>query len=386
MSGTSADGVDAALVEITKASDTPRVTLLHFERRPYPPGIRGRILRLPDHPDALREVCHLNMVLGELFARAALDLLQAAGTSPTEVAFVGSHGQTIYHLPRPVVEGEFTVRSTLQIGEPCVIAERTGLLTVADFRPRDIAAGGEGAPLTPYPHYLLFRHPERCRVIVNLGGIANLTLLPPRASPSEITAFDAGPGNVLIDGVVRRLSGGTLGYDADGAWASSGTVHQALLKRLLGHPFFRRPPPRSAGQEEFGPRMVDDILVEAERDGIAPADLVATISSLSVEAVVGSLEGSILSRTAVDEILLCGGGARNRWLREALGTRLAPRPVLTTDDIGFPAEAVEATAFAILAHLTMTGQPGNLASATGARHGVPLGKIIPGKGFAGLIS
>jgi anhydro-N-acetylmuramic acid kinase len=386
MSGTSADGVDAALVEITRASDTPQVTLLHFERRPYPPGIRGRILRLADHPDALREVCHLNMVLGELFAQAALDLLQAVGTSPTEVAFVGSHGQTIYHLPSPVVEGEFALRSTLQIGEPCVIAERTGLLTVADFRPRDVAAGGEGAPLTPYPHYLLFRHPERCRVIVNLGGIANLTLLPPRASPAEITAFDAGPGNVLIDGVVRRLSGGTLDYDADGAWASSGTVHQALLKRLLSHPFFRRPPPRSAGQEEFGPRMVENILVEAERDGIAPADLVATISSLSVEAVVGSLEGRILSRTAVDEILLCGGGARNRWLREALGTRLAPRPVRTTDDIGFPVEAVEATAFAILAHLTITGQPGNLASATGARHGVPLGKIIPGKGFAGLIS
>lgn len=386
MSGTSADGVDAAFVAIAGEADAPEVTLLHFERRPYPPGIRDRILRLPEHPDALREICHLNMVVGELFAQAALDLLHAVGTSPNEVALIGSHGQTVCHLPTPVVEGQLSLRSTLQIGEPCVIAERTGLLTVADFRPRDIAAGGEGAPLTPYPHYVLFRHPKRCRVIVNIGGIANLTLLPPDASLAEITAFDAGPGNVLIDGVVRRLSGGTLDYDADGAWASSGTVHQTLLKRLLGHPFFRRPFPRSAGQEEFGSRLVDDILVEAERDGIAPPDLVATVSSLSVEAVVGGLEATILSRHPVDEILLCGGGARNRWLREALGTRLAPRPVLTTDDIGFPAEAVEATAFAILAHLTITGQPGNLASATGARHGVPLGKIIPGKGFAGLIS
>ncbi len=386
MSGTSADGVDAALVEIVRESDNLQVSLLHFEHRPYPPGIRSRILRLSDHPDALREICHLNMVLGELFAQATRDLLQAAGTSETDVALIGSHGQTICHLPIPVAEGEFALRSTLQIGEPCVIAERTGLLTVADFRPRDVAAGGEGAPLTPYPHSLLFRHPERCRVIVNLGGIANLTLLPPGGSPAEIVAFDAGPGNVLIDGVVRGLSGGTLEYDADGAWAASGAVNPTLLKRLLNHPFFRRPPPRSAGQGEFGPRMVDNILQEAERDAIVPADLVATISSLSVEAVVGSLETTIFPRHAVDEILLCGGGARNQWLRRALGTRLAPRPVLTTDDIGFPVEAVEAAAFAILGYLTLVGRPGNLAAATGARHGVPLGKIIPGKGFAGLIS
>lgn len=386
MSGTSADGVDAVLVEITRESDNPAVSLLYFERRPYPPGIRGRILRLPEHPNALREVCHLNVLLGELFAQAALDLLQTTGTSPTEVALIGSHGQTICHLPIPSTEGAFNLRSTLQIGEPCVIAERTGLLTVADFRPRDMAAGGEGAPLTPYPHYLLFRHPERCRVIVNLGGISNLTLLPPSASVSEIAAFDAGPGNVLIDGVVRHLSGGTLEYDTDGAWAASGNVNQALLKRLLGHPFFRRSPPRSAGQEEFGPRMLEEILVEAEQKGISPADLVATVSTLSVEAVVGSLETTIFPRHAVDEILLCGGGARNRWLSSALGTRLAPRPVLTTDDIGFPVGAVEATAFAILAYLTLVGQPGNLVSATGARHAVPLGKIIPGRNFPGLIS
>ncbi len=386
MSGTSADGVDAAFVEIAGEADTPVVTLLHFERRPYPPGIRGRILRLPEHPDALREVCHLNMVLGELFAQAALDLLQAVGTSPSEVALIGSHGQTVCHLPTPVEEGPLSLRSTLQIGEPCVIAERTGVLTVADFRPRDLAAGGEGAPLTPYPHYILFRHAERCRVIVNIGGIANLTLLPPDASLAEITAFDAGPGNVLIDGVVQRLSGGALEYDDDGAWAASGNVNHALLQRLLGHPFFRRPPPRSAGQEEFGPRLLEGVLGDADREGIPPADLVATVSTLSVEAIAGSLEAYIFPRHAVDEIVLCGGGARNRWLREALGTRLAPRPVRRTDDIGFPGEAVEATAFAILAYLTLTGSPGNLASATGARHAVPLGKIIPGRSYTGLIS
>ena len=386
MSGTSADGIDAALVEITREGDQPAVTLLHFERRPYPPGIRDRILRLADHPDALREVCRLNVLLGELFAQAVLDLVEAARMSVTAVAFIGSHGQTVCHLPIPVAEGNLLLRSSLQIGEPCVIAERTGRSTVADFRARDIAAGGEGAPLTPYPHSLLFRHPDQCRVIVNLGGISNLTVLPPGGLSADIVAFDAGPGNVLIDGVVRRLSGGTSEYDVDGAWAASGTVRQDLLKRWLGHPFFRRPPPRSAGQEEFGPRMLEEILLQAEQERMPPADLVATVSAFSVEAVVQSLEAHVFPRHTVEEVLLCGGGVQNRWLREALRARLAPRPVRATDDVGFPARAVEATAFAILAYLTFTGQAGNVTSATGARHAVPLGKIIPGKGYAGMVS
>ncbi|MGH7424118.1 MAG: anhydro-N-acetylmuramic acid kinase, partial [Candidatus Methylomirabilales bacterium] len=360
MSGTSADGIDAALVEITREGNQPAVTLLRFERRPYPPGIRDRILRLADHPDALREVCRLNALLGELFAQAVLDLVEAARMSVTEVTLIGSHGQTVCHLPIPVAEGNLLLRSTLQIGEPCVIAERTGRSTVADFRARDIAAGGEGAPLTPYPHSLLFRHPDRCRVIVNLGGISNLTVLPPGGISHDIVAFDAGPGNVLIDGVVRRLSGGTSEYDVDGAWAASGTVRQDLLKRWLGHLFFRRPPPRSAGQEEFGPRMVDEILLHAEQERMPPADLVATVSAFSVEAVVQSLEAHVFPRHTVEEVLLCGGGVHNRWLREALRARLAPRPVRATDDVGFPARAVEATAFAILAYLTFTGQAGNV--------------------------
>lgn len=386
MSGTSADGIDAALVEITREGNQPAVTLLHFDRRPYPPGTRDRILRLADHPDALREVCRLNVLLGELFAQAVLDLLEAARVPVTEVGLIGSHGQTVCHLPTPVAEGNLLLRSTLQIGEPCVIAERTGLSTVADFRARDIAAGGEGAPLTPVPHSLLFRHPERCRVIVNLGGISNLTVLPPRASSADIVAFDAGPGNVLIDGVVRRLSGGTAEYDDDGAWAASGNARQDLVKRWLGHPFFRRPPPRSAGQEEFGPRMVEEILIQMEREGIPPSDLVATVSAFSVEAVVQSLEAHAFPQHTVEEILLCGGGVQNRWLREALKARLAPRPVRATDDVGFPSRAVEAAAFAILAYLTFTGHAGNVTSATGARHAVPLGKIIPGKGYVGMVS
>jgi anhydro-N-acetylmuramic acid kinase len=219
---------------------------------------------------------------------------------------------------------------------------------------------------------------------VNIGGISNLTLLSPGASVTGILAFDAGPGNVLIDGVVRRLSGGSLEYDEDGAWAASGKVSQTLLQQLLGHPFFQRPPPRSAGQEEFGPRMVDEILSKANRKGIPPADLVATVSALTVEAIARSLDAYILPRHVVDEIVLCGGGVRNRWLSNAMEARLKPRPVLTTGDLGFPTQAVEATAFAVLAYLTFTGQAGNLPSATGARQAVPLGKIIPGPGYSGM--
>lgn len=384
MSGTSADGVDAVLVEIEEGDHHPKVRLLALQKTPYPQGLRERILNLPATPDALREICHLNFFLGELFSQAVLHLVKAAGVSLTDVVLIGSHGQTICHLPTPLPDHEFRLRSTLQIGEPSIIAERTGLTTVADFRPRDMAAGGEGAPLSAYPHYLLFRHAEFCRVVVNLGGISNLTLLPPKASPEEVIAFDAGPGNVLIDGVVRQLSGGAKSFDADGAWAAAGRVNSALLDQLLQHPFFQRRPPRSAGQEEFGPLLIGEIMAEAGRRRIPPADLVTTVSTLTVEAIARSLEAHIFPETVPDEVLLCGGGARNHWLTSALAVRLPTCRVLTTGEIGFPPEGVEAASFALLAYLTVKGWPGNLPRATGARRAVPLGKIIPGKGLDGL--
>lgn len=385
MSGTSADGIDAALVEIQEENHHPRVQLLSFQKTPYPPGLRERILRLAENPHALREICHLNFLLGELFSQAALHLAQAAGFSLTDVSLIGSHGQTICHLPTPIPDHEYRLRSTLQIGEPSIIAERTGLTTVADFRPRDMAAQGEGAPLTAYSHYLLFRHDTFSRVVVNLGGISNLTFLPPKASPEEVIAFDAGPGNVLIDGVVRLLSAGAKSFDTGGAWAASGQVDNVLLEKLLNHPFFRRSPPRSAGQEEFGVSLVGEIVAEAGRRGISPADLVTTVSAFTVEAVARSLEAFIFPRGAPEEILLCGGGAQNCWLQFALATRLPSCRVLTTDAVGVPSQGVEAVSFALLAYLTVKGRPGNLPAATGARRGVPLGKIVPGRGFGGLL-
>ncbi len=386
MSGTSADGIDAALVEIQEETHHPRVQLLAFQKTPYPHGLRERILSLSADPDALREVCHLNFLLGELFSQAALQLVKGAGYSLPDVHLIGSHGQTICHLPIPIPEHEFYLRSTLQIGESSIIAERTGLTTVADFRPRDIAAGGEGAPLTPYPHYLLFRHTELSRVVVNLGGISNLTFLQPKASPEEVIAFDAGPGNVLIDGVVRRLSAGAKSFDTDGAWAASGQVDDGLLEQLLNHPFFRRSPPRSAGQEEFGVSLIEEIMAEASRRKISPADLVTTVSTLTVEAIARSLEAYIFPRGVPHQILLAGGGAQNRWLKSTLAARLPASRVLTTDEIEFPSEGVEAVSFALLAYLTVKGRPGNLPEATGARWGVPLGKIVPGRDLIGLLT
>ena len=216
MSGTSVDGIDAAVIDILNGMDADaaaRVSVLKFATYPYPDGARERILACSaPGGGSVERICHLNAYLGELFAQAALNIAAEAGVSLDDIAFIGSHGQTIHHLPQPRDEQGIAVRSTLQIGEPSIIAERTGVTTVADFRPRDMAAGGEGAPLAPFGHYLLFRHPSRARVITNIGGISNVTFLPANAAPEQVIAFDTGPGNMLIDGLMREFSGGADDY------------------------------------------------------------------------------------------------------------------------------------------------------------------------------
>ncbi|MFQ5839282.1 MAG: anhydro-N-acetylmuramic acid kinase [Candidatus Methylomirabilales bacterium] len=382
MSGTSADGIDAALVEIQGGDPIPSPTLLAFEIFPYPPGLRERLLDLARAGQAqVQAVCHLDFLLGELNAQAVLALLERAGVAPDEVALVGVHGQTICHLPRPIRDGAFEVRSTLQIGEPAVIAERTGITTVADFRPRDIAAGGEGAPLAPYLHSLLLRDPVRGRAFLNLGGISNLTYVPAGGRPEEVLAFDCGPGNVLIDGIVRRLTEGKRWQDDGGAWAARGAVAGALLTWLLGHPFFATPPPKSAGQGEFGP----DLLRRPEAATLGEADLVATVTRVTVEGVAGAIEHFIRPRGRLDEIVVGGGGTANAWLMGALRERLGEIALVPVEELGYPARAVEASAFALLAYLTARGLPGNLPGATGAKAATCLGVIVPGRRFAGVV-
>ena len=383
MSGTSADGVDAALVEIGTEGDRPSVRLVAHETVPYPPGLRERILALASG-GSTEEVCHLNAYLGELFAQAAQHAARRAGVSLADVDLIGSHGQTIQHLPSPRQEGAHVVRSTLQIGEPAVIAERTGVTTVADFRPRDLAAGGEGAPLTPLVHHLLFAHPDRGRVILNLGGIANVTVLPPRGDPSTVTGFDTGPGNVLLDEFVRAAALSRKGYDEDGRLAAAGRVQPALLEGLLTHPFIRRPPPKSTGRESFGPAFVREYRARLETAGTSDLDGLATLAVFTVEAVARNLREFVFPKVEVRDMLVAGGGSQNAFLMRQLAAALPGCAVMASDVVGFPTHAIEAVAFACLAYLTATGRPGNLPAVTGAQGSRVLGCIVPGRGFRGL--
>ena len=385
MSGTSADGIDAALVEIGPGRALPRLRLLHYMVFPFPRGFRERILRAADeHPEAGGELCHLNAYLGELFAKAAASLARRAGVRMREVALIGSHGQTIMHLPRPRADGNFSVRSTLQIGEPSVIAERTGVTTVADFRPRDLAAGGEGAPLTPYLHALLFRHPRRDRIVLNLGGIANLTFLPKGRGLQGIPAFDTGPGNVLIDGIMARLTGGALRSDLGGQVAASGQVEPRLLRRLMDHPYLMRRAPKSTGRETFGPALIDALLRRGADRLIAEEDLVATVTAFTAKSVALHVRRDLPRAATSAELILCGGGAENSTLVKRLQEALPTCRLLTADEAGFPGRAIEASAFALLAYLTAQGMPGNLPPITGAARRVVLGKIVPGRTFRGI--
>jgi len=384
MSGTSADGVDAALVEIESKAGRPALRLLAWDTLAFPAGLRERILAVASG-GSTEEVCHLDAYLGELFAEAAARVAYQAGVGLGEVDLIGSHGQTIHHLPAPRQEGTHAVRSSLQIGEPAVIAERTGVTTIADFRPRDLAAGGEGAPLTPIVHHALFAHPDQGRVVLNLGGIANVTVLPAGADASSVTGFDTGPGNVLLDEFVRATGLSALGYDEDGRLAAAGQVQPDLLQDLLKDPFIRRTPPKSTGREIFGPAFVERFRAQLRAAAVGDLDGLATLAAFSVEAVVQNLRDFVFPKTEVHEVIVTGGGARNAFLMRSLAESLPECLVASSDALGVPGRALEAVAFAWLAYLTATGQPGNLPAVTGARGARVLGCIVPGKGFRPII-
>jgi anhydro-N-acetylmuramic acid kinase len=372
MSGTSADGVDAAVVEI----DRGKVRLLAFEMFSYPAALRRRILGLC-RPESARldDICHYNFVLGEVFADAVIKLCSGSGISLGSIDLIGSHGQTIYHQPRGKRYGRKMIRSTLQIGEPSVIAQRTGITTVADFRPRDMAGGGEGAPLVPYADYILFKHRRLTRAVQNIGGIANVTFLPGGCKQDDIIAFDTGPGNMVIDGIIRLISGGRKRYDAGGKIASRGTVDKRLLGELLRHPFFRLHPPKSTGREEFGADFAERIYRRAGKKRLADADIVATVTALTARSIAQAYQRFGVAMP--DELILCGGGSHNCTLVEMLHGELPDVKMLSTDDFGISIDAKEAVSFAILARATIKGMTNNVPAATGAKRPVILGKIVP---------
>jgi anhydro-N-acetylmuramic acid kinase len=372
MSGTSADGVDAAVVDIAAG----KVRVLAFDVFPYPRAVRENLLRLC-RPETARldEICHYNFVLGEFFAEAVIQVCAKSAVALRSLDLIGSHGHTIYHNPRGRPYRRGRLRSTLQIGEPSIIAQRTGVTTVADFRPRDVAAGGEGAPLVPYADYILFRRNRRPRAVQNIGGIANVTLLPSGCRPSDVIAFDTGPGNMVIDGVVRRISGGRRRFDAGGKTAAKGAVDTGLLNEMLRHPFLRRCPPKSTGREEFGAVFTERIYQRASRKGLRDEDIVATVTAFTVASIARAYRQFLPALP--DEMILCGGGARNRTLVEMLGSELSEVEIRSSDDLGVSPDAKEAVSFAILAWATIKGYANNVPSATGAEKAVVLGKIIP---------
>jgi anhydro-N-acetylmuramic acid kinase len=376
-SGTSYDGIDAALVAITGAGAQTRLKLLAFENFRFESGDRQRIKELFNPETAkVDRICLINYYLGELFAEAALRLMDRAGVKPAEVDFIGSHGQTIYHIPGPVAEGGRLIRATLQIGEPAVIAERTGILTVADFRVRDVAAGGQGAPLTAYADWILFGQDRQTRLVQNIGGIGNVTLVGGAVPFEAIMAFDTGPGNMVIDEIVNLVTNGQLTYDQDGLLAAQGKVCAALLAELLAHPYLAKPPPKTTGREEFGAAFTKRVWEAGNSRNLSAADLLATVTAFTVESIADSYESFIYPRYRPDEVVIGGGGAYNPTLLKWLQKRLAPIPVLRHEDFGISSDAKEATLFALLANETLHGIPANVPSATGARHPAILGKVV----------
>lgn len=374
MSGTSGDGVDAALVDVSGRGSSLKARALAAQTLAYPRSLQERIVTA-SISGTVAEICHLNALLGEWFANAALNVIRLAKLQPEDVAAIGSHGQTVHHLPQGIqAPGVGAVRSTLQIGEPAVIAERTGITTIANFRPRDIAAGGQGAPLTPAAHALLLKHPRRARLIVNLGGISNVTYVPRGGVWDGVLAFDTGPANMVLDGLVNRATNGRQVMDRDGRGALKGRIDGRLLGKLLAHPFLSRRPPKSTGREEFGPTLIDDLLSIHKQQGLSVEDVLATCSMWTAKAV-GTARRWI--KGPIDEVVVGGGGVRNRAVMEGLAGVFQPIPVITFDALGWESKAFEAVAFALLAYRTMTGESGNIPAVTGATHPVLLGTIVP---------
>lgn len=367
MSGTSADGVDAALVEIEGNYLDTRVKLRAFESYPYPDEIASTVRNL--HSGSTRQVCEMNFRLGEIFADAALRVIRSADAEPSDIHLIGSHGQTIYHLPD--VPPPF--RSTLQIAEPCVIVERTGIVTVADFRVRDVAAGGYGAPLIPYVDFLLFRDAKCTRALQNIGGIGNVTVVTP--SMDDVFGFDTGPGNILIDEFVRSMTGDRQQFDRNGNLARQGKVEYDVLKHLLTHPYFDEVPPKTTGRETFGAEFVRKLITATPPEH--HHNMLATLTAFTAHSIKTSYDRFVFPKTAIDEIILSGGGCRNEYLVELIRGLFHPVRISASDEYGIPAEAKEAIGFAILAHETISENPSNIPSATGASHPVVLGKIVP---------
>ena len=376
MSGTSVDGVDAALVDIRGHGLETQVELLAFHPHPFEATVRDRIFDL-FQPETSRvdEICQMNFLIGEIFADAALSVIHDAKLEVGEIDLIGSHGQTVYHLPPQ--KGVQYVPSTLQLGEPAVIAYRTGIPTIANFRVADLAAGGQGAPLVPYVDFLLFRQTDRTVALQNIGGISNVTLIPAGAAGSDVLASDTGPGNMIIDSVMEILTDGEEKYDNAGQLAAQGSVCESLLEEWLEHPFISARPPKTTGREAFGRQFADQAIQQAQNQNLVSADLVATLTAFTAQTIFDYYRRFLFPHSSVDEIYISGGGSHNLTLMQHLKTLFQPIPLLPIDSIGFSSDAKEAIAFAVLANEAVHGHPTNLPQVTGASQPMVLGTFSP---------
>ncbi len=439
MSGTSADGIDACLAEIYGNGINTKINIIAFDTYPYDRNTRTAILETcSPETGTVDKVCQLNFYLGKLFADAAKSIASKTHVPLIEIDLIGSHGQTIYHLPNPVlrqdsdelfahppqsswvsssgeekegkemknayrekgVEDKETfpqkqalkdrdrsfhiqyLRSTLQIGEPSVIAHETGITTVADFRPGDMAAGGQGAPLIPYADFILFRDKEKGRALQNIGGIANVTFLPSDCSIHDVIAFDTGPGNMIIDRIIEIITSNVHHFDENGNLAAQGKEDNHLLASLLTHPYLSKIPPKTTGREEFGRSFADNLYKKASSSGVKDIDILTTVTAFTAQTIADSYKRWILPRYHLSEVILSGGGSRNSTIIKFLSHYLPSSvKIHTIDTYGIASNAKEALTFAILANETISGNPNNIMSATGARESVVMGKIIPGRRF-----
>ena len=372
ISGTSMDGIDAALVRVRGSGEDTEVRIEDFICREYSNATRELLLS----PGSLNaaSVSDLNFLLGQEFSAAVFDLLRKAALKTTDVDLVGTHGQTVFHNP-PSLGGN--ISSTLQLGEADVICETTGITTVGDFRTRDVAAGGEGAPLIPYVDHLLFSKTGKNVIAQNIGGISNCTLVTGKLE--ELLAFDTGPGNSLIDSVARLASGGEKSFDEDGAIAEEGSVKKDLLRRLMKNPYFDIEPPKSTGRELFGEEMIARLFSLIEKKHLSLPDLLRTLVEFTVCSIVSAYERFVYPCADIEEVILSGGGARNPVMVSRLREKLAPVRLCLSDDYGIPLDAKEAVGFAVLANETVCGNRANVPGVTGARDATVLGKISIGK-------
>lgn len=380
MSGTSVDGIDAAVVKLSPSADREHgveVELLAFENTPFPVQARNSIFELFDPANAtIDKVGAMNMWLGELYAQATLSVIGKCGLSASQIFAIGSHGQTIYHAPEKKAIGGYNLHYTVQIGEGAVIANRTGIPCVSDFRVADMTMGGQGAPLVPFTEYVLFTDPERTLLMQNIGGIGNVTVLPANASPEQVFAFDTGPGNMIIDGLVSQLYA-PLTMDAGGEIAAGGQVISELLEWMQQNEYYAMPLPKSTGRERFGQQYVAQILELMKTNRWKAEDVIATATRLTAWSIADSYERYIKPQHQAQQLLVGGGGSYNKTLLRDLQQLFAPHQVqvLTQEDIGGNSDAKEAIAFALLAYYTMNRMPNNMPRVTGASGPVIMGKV-----------